>query len=395
MTTRFLQAFGALALASLVLGSVAALSVVKGRLNITVSEADESPARGPDPLELLRADVTELRGEVGTLGSALPEHLQVLHQALSDAADERARANAAELSELRRQVIALQSRLDASAAELTALRTQNHDTLTRLAGAVNELSAAVAASASQAASLASANSALESKPIEVVAIEVPVLTSEAPAPAAQPAVAEPAAAPAEPAKKGFLSFKVPEKGFRFEGRQKLAIVASLSRVGFDAKSTLHDFSGVTQKVEGELVVDLAQPGASPSGKLEVDASSLDTGLADRDENMRELLKTKEHSKLVFEWTGFEPDKVDIAAQKVTGKARGNLTLRGKSREVSMPVTVTVDASKRVGIEGELTIQLTDFGIEPPSQLGMISVEDKLKLWISLRARTLGPVEVAK
>ena len=96
-----------------------------------------------------------------------------------------------------------------------------------------------------------------------------------------------------------------------------------------------------------------------------------------------------------EWTGFEPDKVDVAAQKVTGKARGNLTLRGKSREVTMPVTVTVDASKRVGIEGELTILLTDFGIEPPSQLGMISVEDKLKLWISLRARTLGPVEVAK
>jgi polyisoprenoid-binding protein YceI len=276
------------------------------------------------------------------------------------------------------------------------LRTQNHDTLTRLAGAVNELSAAVHASASQAAALANAipcdriqadRSGRDRSPGDRE-------RSTGSRRATRPSP-EPAAAPAEPAKKGFLSFKVPEKGFRFEGRQKLGIVASLSRVGFDAKSTLHDFSGVTQKVEGELIVDLAQPGASPSGKLEVDASSLDTGLADRDEGMRDLLKTKEHGKLVFEWTGFEPDKVDVAGQKVTGKARGNLTLRGKSREVTMPVTVTVDASKRVGIEGELTILLTDFGIEPPSQLGMISVEDKLKLWISLRARTLGPVEVAK
>ncbi len=392
MTSRFLQAFGAVALAALVLGSVAALSVVKGRLNITVAEADETPTRGPDPLELLRADVAELRTEVGTLGSALPEHLQVLHQALSDAADTRAQNAAAEVAELRRQVSALQARLDTTSAELGAQRTQNHETLTRLASAVNDLFTGVQALASQASALAAAAPVIDLKPIEVVAVETPVIASETPA---QPTVPEPAAAAAEPAKKGFLSFKVPEKGFRFEGRQKLGVVASLSRVGFDAKSTLHDFSGVTQKVEGELVVDLAQPGLSPSGKLEVDASSLDTGLADRDEGMRELLKTKEHSKLVFEWTGFEPDKVDVAAQKVTGKARGNLTLRGKSREVTMPVTVTVDASKRVGIEGELTIVLTDFGIEPPSQLGMISVEDKLKLWISLRARTLGPVEVAK
>jgi polyisoprenoid-binding protein YceI len=392
MTSRFLQAFGAVALAALVLGSVAALSVVKGRLNITVAEADETPTRGPDPLELLRADVAELRTEVGTLGSALPEHLQVLHQALSDAADTRAQNAAAEVAELRRQVSALQARLDTTSAELGAQRTQNHETLTRLASAVNDLFTGVQALASQASALAAAAPVIDLKPIEVVAVETPVIASETPA---QPTAPEPAAAAAEPAKKGFLSFKVPEKGFRFEGRQKLGVVASLSRVGFDAKSTLHDFSGVTQKVEGELVVDLAQPGLSPSGKLEVDASSLDTGLADRDEGMRELLKTKEHSKLVFEWTGFEPDKVDVAAQKVTGKARGNLTLRGKSREVTMPVTVTVDASKRVGIEGELTILLTDFGIEPPSQLGMISVEDKLKLWISLRARTLGPVEVTK
>lgn len=392
MTSRFLQAFGAVALAALVLGSVAALSVVKGRLNITVAEADESPARGPDPLELLRADVGELRGEVGTIGTALPEHLQVLHQALSDAAEQRSQAAAAETAELRKQVGALQARLDASAAELGALRTQNHDTLTRLAGAVNDLASTVQGMSNQAAALA----AVEVKPLVPIAVEVPVVPD---APVAPPVTIEvesaPVAAPAEPAKKGFLSFKVPEKGFRFEGRQKLAVVASLSRVGFDAKSTLHDFSGVTQKVEGELQVDLAQPGTSPSGKIEVDASSLDTGLADRDEGMRDLLKSKDHGKLVFEWTAFEPEKVDVAAQKVTGKARGNLTLAGKSREVTMPVTVSVDASKRVGIEGELTILLTDFGIEPPSQLGMISVEDKLKLWISLRARTLGPVEATK
>ena len=35
------------------------------------------------------------------------------------------------------------------------------------------------------------------------------------------------------------------------------------------------------------------------------------------------------------------------------------------------------------------IKISDFGMKPPSQLGLISVEDELKLWIALRARTLG------
>ena len=74
---------------------------------------------------------------------------------------------------------------------------------------------------------------------------------------------------------------------------------------------------------------------------------------------------------------------------VEGTALGKLSLRGVEREVAMPVRVSVDASKRVAIEGELTLKMSSFGIEPPSQLGMIKVEDEVKLWIALRARSLG------
>ena len=199
----------------------------------------------------------------------------------------------------------------------------------------------------------------------------------------------------ESSKKGFLSFKVPEKGFRFDARQRLAIVPSLSRVGFDAKSTLHDFSGVTQKVEGELVVDLSKPGAAPQGQIRVDSASLDTGLADRDEGMRELLESAKQKQVTFTWSAFEAQAVDVEKQLVTGTARGKLAIRGVEREIAMPVKVSVDASKRVSVDGEAKIKLTDFGIEPPSQLGMIEVEDELRLWISLRARTLGAVEETK
>jgi len=388
--SRSLQYFGVAALAALVIGSAIALNVVKDRIQVVVSEAEDAAQRGPDPLELLRADLAELRAEIARGDELLPQHLQTVHDSLSGDATTRESAVRQELAALRTQLANVEARLETSARSNEAARAQTEATLQRFATALNDLSTAIAANAAQAA---------ERARVEVVAV-VPV--EVAPVEVAPVAVApvEPTPAPVEPppadsAKKGFLSFKVPEKGFRFDARQRLAIVPSLSRVGFDAKSTLHDFSGVTQKVEGELVVDLSKPGDAPKGRISVESASLDTGLADRDEGMRELLESEKQKQITFTWSAFEAQSVDTAKQLVQGTVRGKLAIRGVERELAMPVKVSVDASKRVGIEGEARIKLTDFGIEPPSQLGMIEVEDELRLWISLRARTLGPVEEAK
>lgn len=387
--SRSLQYFGLAALAALVIGSAIALSVVKDRIQVVVSEPNDGAQRGPDPLELLRADLVELRAEIARGDELLPQHLQTVHDSLSTAASEREAALRAEVTQLRTQLASLETRLEANARTSDAARAQTQESLQRFASALNELSAAIAASAEQSAERARVEVVavvpVEVAPIEVVPVAVPPV-------AVEPAPAVPAP---ESSKKGFLSFKVPEKGFRFDARQRLAIVPSLSRVGFDAKSTLHDFSGVTQKVEGELVVDLSKPGAAPQGQIRVDSASLDTGLADRDEGMRELLESAKQKQVTFTWSAFEAQAVDVEKQLVTGTARGKLAIRGVEREIAMPVKVSVDASKRVSIDGEAKIQLTDFGIEPPSQLGMIEVEDELRLWISLRARTLGPVEETK
>ena len=57
--------------------------------------------------------------------------------------------------------------------------------------------------------------------------------------------------------------------------------------------------------------------------------------------------------------------------------------------MTFPLRVFVDASRRVVIEGEATIRLTDFGVRPPTRMGVISVEDTVKVWLSLRARATG------
>jgi polyisoprenoid-binding protein YceI len=224
---------------------------------------------------------------------------------------------------------------------------------------------------------------------EVAALRAEVAALSVAAPAAAPAGEPPAVAPR---KKGFLRFELPSDAFAFDRRQRFALLPSLSRVGFDAKSTLHDFSGATAKVAGEFVANLAAPDKEIAGRIEVDAASLSTDLDARDEKMREHLATADHPTILFEWTGFRSESVDAAKQQVKGAALGKLTIRGVTREVEMAVAVSVDASKRVAIEGSLPIKLSDYSIPIPNQLGVIGVEDQLTIWIALRARAAGAAE---
>jgi polyisoprenoid-binding protein YceI len=378
MASKLLQGIGVVALVALVGGSLAALALVKQRLEITITEAGDAAQRGPDPLELLRADVAELRGDVAALTEGTGTQLEALHGALESSSDERQQVLSTEIARLEAQLTALQIRVDRSPGELESLRHGLERRLDLLTARIDDAAAA-------------ARTEVEPPPPADLAAETPVL----PPPVEIPVVTDPTPARAEPApekKKGFLSFKLPSQSFAFDQRQRLNIVASLSRVGFDAKSTLHDFSGVTQKLVGELRVNLARPADGVEGSIEVEASSLDTGLVDRDAEMRKVLDTAKHTRLRFEWTAFDVEALDATSMTLNGTARGKLTIKGTARDVAMPVHVSVDASKRVHVDGELSIKLSDFGVKPPSQLGVISVDDQVKVWVALQARSLGAVE---
>ena len=60
-----------------------------------------------------------------------------------------------------------------------------------------------------------------------------------------------------------------------------------------------------------------------------------------------------------------------------------------------PVTATVDASKRVTIQGQAPLALAEFGVEVPSKLGLIAMEKEVTIWIALAARPLGLAEGAE
>ena len=63
-------------------------------------------------------------------------------------------------------------------------------------------------------------------------------------------------------------------------------------------------------------------------------------------------------------------------------SKGKLALAGKTNEISMPVNITPLGNKAVRIQGNTTVKMTDYGIDPPSPTGfglLIKTADDIKI----------------
>lgn len=118
------------------------------------------------------------------------------------------------------------------------------------------------------------------------------------------------------------------------------------------------FSGVS----GAVLWSEEQPELS-SATVVVEVASLDTGNERRDEDLVEnFFETERFPRIVFESTRFEKGEAGYLL-------RGELTIRDSTHDVRFPVellgtlTDSISRERRVGFEGELEIDRTDYGVE--------------------------------
>ncbi|MFN0058657.1 MAG: YceI family protein [Planctomycetota bacterium] len=197
-----------------------------------------------------------------------------------------------------------------------------------------------------------------------------------------------------PAPRRFLSFQLPSNSFDYTTVNRFEVVASLSRVGFDAKSTLHDFTGVTSDVRGNFALSLVDPTRHASGMISAAASQLDTGITGRNDALREHLATPQFPELQFDLQGLTATSVDLERRTLLGNARGLMTIRGKTRDFEIPVRLALDESLRLSVEGNAPLKLSDYEVPVPSQLGLIEMQDEINVWIALKARAVGALSKA-
>jgi polyisoprenoid-binding protein YceI len=356
---RFLQIVGVAAILLWTGLGLFAWNMAKQEVHVTLG--GEGPAEGPEPLALLADQVGALQRDLEALTGTLGSNFSILDERVSAALQGGPAVDggaAAREQELRVRVAELEARLLVLESSLGSHAKAFSPSAVDAAPSELPLSADAPATESPAGAGAMAKAPLET------------------------------AAPAPAPRASFLAFQLPSQSFELDRQRRWTIVESLSRVGFDGKSTLHDFTGATTSVRGDFFVNPARPAESVSGNVSVDARTLDTGLAERDEAMHERLASARFASFDFELQRFAPETANPGAKPGSSKGtlHGRMRIHGEERDFAMPVEVEVDASHRLVISGSAPLRMSDYGIAPPNKLGLVKMDDEVTVWVSLRAR---------
>lgn len=123
-------------------------------------------------------------------------------------------------------------------------------------------------------------------------------------------------------------------------------------------------------------------------KVSIDASSIDTGIDQRDEHLRtaDFFDVEEHPTL-----SFASDRVEKRGDRFL--LHGKLTMRGVTRDIVVPFEVTgtkIDEEKGtfvVGFKANLTLNRRDFGVNYTHQSVPGFIGDDVKVELDLISRS--------
>ena len=161
-----------------------------------------------------------------------------------------------------------------------------------------------------------------------------------------------------------------------------------TRIGFVARHAMvTKVRGAFNEFEGSAVVD-ATDFARSSAQLTIQANSIDTRQAQRDEHLRsnDFLGMEEYPTITFVSTDVK--QTGPASLELTG----DLTIKGATNSVTVPFDFEGAATDpfgnlRVGFEGSVVINRKDYGITWNAALetGGVLVSDKITLEFDVSA----------
>ena len=161
-----------------------------------------------------------------------------------------------------------------------------------------------------------------------------------------------------------------------------------TRIGFVARHAMvTKVRGSFNEFEGTAVIDGANP-ANSSVRVTIDASSIDTRNAQRDEHLRtnDFLALEQYPQITFASTDIR--QVD----ETTFEVSGDLTIKDVTNRITVPfefegASQDPFGNQRIGFDGSVTISRKDYGITWNAALetGGVLVSDKIVLEFEVSA----------
>src|SRR5579862_6995317 len=155
------------------------------------------------------------------------------------------------------------------------------------------------------------------------------------------------------------------------------LVPERSKIWADARSSLHPIKVETTGLEGFLELTIVDghldANAPVSGSVELDASLLKTGNGLYDRELASKLETRKYPRVRGKVIGVKA--VDLGT---TYRVQGELSLRGQTSAVQGDVQMRIVDANTIEFQGEQTIDIRNFGLEPPKFL-VLKVYPDVKL----------------
>ncbi len=139
--------------------------------------------------------------------------------------------------------------------------------------------------------------------------------------------------------------------------------------------------GTTGRVTGQVVL---ASGAVRSGTVTVDLTGLHTHTAMRDRRVQQSLDTAAHPDATFVITGEEGAAQVVAGSTADVRVRGNLTIGKVTKPEVWDVRITA-AGATLHAVATLDVDMTAFGVQPPSIPGFVSVQPGIQLGADITA----------
>lgn len=188
---------------------------------------------------------------------------------------------------------------------------------------------------------------------------------------------------------GFIFFL---NGISVHAIEKL-VVKPGSSIWLEGDSTMHRYSSTSTEFSINSTLDMTSHHAPLNSDalfveilkqklishvhLNIPVKTMKSGTKLLDSKMYDAINTKEHPEIVYEIKDYEVLQNTLSSHQFLLNANGNLTVSGKTNEISVPITF--DAEKNhAKFRGEKKLLMTDYGIKPPQMFfGALKTDDEV------------------
>lgn len=177
--------------------------------------------------------------------------------------------------------------------------------------------------------------------------------------------------------------------------QSTFVPSSESRLWIQGSSNVNQFECYADNYAGEATVP--QPQGSPSVinassellvlKIDIEVDSFDCGKQKMNKDLQEALQADKFPEITFLYQDAslisEPQDMDDGFRL---RVYGLLTVAGTTKEIDFSTEAYYINQQRVRAVGETTINMTDYGVKPPTALmGLIRADEELTVHFDLIA----------